>query len=434
VTKIFVPQTQQYDVVSQLQIQMFDGYFVNLLHIQSILGGLAVGSIVKPGDAIATVGDEGWPDYASGCHLHFEVDKTNVLGDNHGLDVDPTAWLSSTTCENINGLGYGSVTVPAGAYMNSQEHLFVHNPDGSVWHHVYGTLPSQWDCLGGVVNGSPAAAYFNNETQLIVRYADNSVRWASYDGIHTCCSWSQVGTGLTVGDPVVAQLGSELHVFVRASDNTIWENWLNSNSQWQASWRQIPSSINPGKMFGNAALSVLNNQLYIVVRGANTPSTVWLNRELTNDSFTGWTELTSGWTGGAGSNPSSAANTTNGAAVIGLTDSTMLQAAYTAGGWGSWSSLGASSYVVGNPNTLANPYPVGIWVFVHGTDNALWSKLGSGSWTSLGGVLTDDPVAFGFGNATHVFVRGVDKALWEQVFNGTSWSGFGTTSLGGQIN
>lgn len=95
VKRVDVPVPQVSNYTSDLQIQMADGYFVNLLHVQSVLSGLGVGSRVNVGEAIATVGDDGYPTYATACHLHFEVDQTNVIGDNGGFDVDPTSWITS---------------------------------------------------------------------------------------------------------------------------------------------------------------------------------------------------------------------------------------------------------------------------------------------------------------------------------------------------
>ena len=66
-------------------------------------------------------------------------------------------------------------------------------------------------------------------------------------------------------------------------------------------------------------------------------------------------------------------------------------------------------------------------------DGALWWRHWDGAvwygWTSLGGILTSDPVAVSQGaGKVDVFVRGADGALWQKEYNNNAWGGW--TSLG----
>jgi len=81
-----------------------------------------------------------------------------------------------------------------------------------------------------------------------------------------------------------------------------------------------------------------------------------------------------------------------------------------------------------------------LYLFVRGSDNALWYKYWTGTtWTtatSLGGVLAagSSPAATSPGtNAIDVFVQGTNGAVYEKTTtnNGTTWSGW--TSLGGGL-
>jgi len=76
-----------------------------------------------------------------------------------------------------------------------------------------------------------------------------------------------------------------------------------------------------------------------------------------------------------------------------------------------------------------------IYIFVKGSDGALWYKDTSSAlgWTSLGGYLTSSPAATSQGNFIIVYVRGGDGALWSRgtTNGGTPWSNWG--SLGGQL-
>jgi 5-hydroxyisourate hydrolase-like protein (transthyretin family) len=87
---------------------------------------------------------------------------------------------------------------------------------------------------------------------------------------------------------------------------------------------------------------------------------------------------------------------------------------------------------------ISSPAATGNFLFVTGSDNALWYKTWNGAtWssaTSLGGVLTSSPAATSPGNGViDVFVRGGAGALYEKTTTngGTSWSNW--ISLGGQI-
>ena len=166
---------------------MNDGYYVSLLHVQSVLGNLSVGSLVKPGDAIATVGDSGYPAYATGCHLHFEVDQTSTLGDNGGYDVDPTRWLSSSDCLGIGIVGYGPRTAGAASALSNHNHVFVHGLDASLYH--FSSANNMWTCFGGFMKGTPAPVVYQGVIWLFLRWADDSVRFATYyEGMRSCCT------------------------------------------------------------------------------------------------------------------------------------------------------------------------------------------------------------------------------------------------------
>jgi len=105
----------------------------------------------------------------------------------------------------------------------------------------------------------------------------------------------------------------------------------------------------------------------------------------------------------------------------------------------SWTSLGGSATSSPAATTLSNGV---IYVFVRGTDGALWEKTTTNngatwsSWHSLGGQLASNtgPAVCGWGSSRlDVFVQGTDGALWHKwsTSSGTSWSGW--ESLGGKL-
>lgn len=105
-------------------------------------------------------------------------------------------------------------------------------------------------------------------------------------------------------------------------------------------------------------------------------------------------------------------------------------------------ALAGSAVGVGTPAIVYIPGGIGFFIFVKGSDGALWvTHWGGMSWstpTSLGGQLTSDPTAT-LANAPSgglglcVAVRGTDGALWmrETQDGGATWSSW--QSLGGQL-
>jgi hypothetical protein len=100
--------------------------------------------------------------------------------------------------------------------------------------------------------------------------------------------------------------------------------------------------------------------------------------------------------------------------------------------WSGYTQLGPEPFL-GDPSVVSmGPYLID--VFVQGTDNALWTKsLRSGTWTGYTQLgpepIAGPPTAVSWGpNRIDVFVQGTDNALWWKFWNGSSWSGY--TQLG----
>jgi hypothetical protein len=96
------------------------------------------------------------------------------------------------------------------------------------------------------------------------------------------------------------------------------------------------------------------------------------------------------------------------------------------GALGAWRSIGGRV-------TTAPAVPNGLTeVYAAGTDHAVWVNSGSG-WTSLGGRTYSAP-AIGYipqGNGGFVYVRGTDNALWGDVVGGGGSSGW--RKIGGSL-
>jgi Repeat of unknown function (DUF346)/Cysteine-rich secretory protein family len=189
--------------------------------------------------------------------------------------------------------------------------------------------------------------------------------------------WKALGGGL-IGSPGVSSWGAtRADVFVRGTDNALYQNTWNGTS-W-SNWTALGGTITaaPG------AASWSTNRIDVFVRGSDDG--------LYHRFFNGTT-------------------------------------------WSAWDSLGGT--LTSGP-AVASWAAGRLDVFVRGTDNGLWHKWWTGTtwsgWESQGGTLTSDPTAVSWGpNRIDVFVRGTDNGLWQKSWNGSAWTAW--QSLGGTLS
>ncbi|MFE9425761.1 hypothetical protein ACFYNO_22655 [Kitasatospora sp. NPDC006697] len=121
-------------------------------------------------------------------------------------------------------------------------------------------------------------------------------------------------------------------------------------------------------------------------------------------------------TGGADAKPET---------VLATSASGLGQKTWNGSSWSGWQNLNLGTTGTGPVSIQGNPAvvnsPSGTDVFVRGADNALWvdSYLNGtwGSWTSLGGTLSDSPTAASIGqDRIDVFVRGTDGAVFQKTY------------------
>ena len=271
VKRVDVPVPQISNHTSDLQIQMADGYFVNLLHVQSVLSSLGVGSKVNVGEAIATVGDDGYPTYATACHLHFEVDQTNVLGDNGGFDVDPTSWFTSVTPSTGMGamapLDFSSGTQ---ASANQAFYAFAVRPvDGHLMLNFYSPT-SGWAwfdestqavsahppsvALGGTVaqigfldSGGVLRQYAfvggTNGHLYVDFYSTSGWQWLDQSSLSGAPAWVRevVGTGSFIDNGGAR----DLYVFVIDNSGALWLNFGNASAGAPQNWQSLSALATP---------------------------------------------------------------------------------------------------------------------------------------------------------------------------------------------
>jgi Zn-dependent metalloprotease len=192
--------------------------------------------------------------------------------------------------------------------------------------------------------------------------------------------WNPVpGGGVTSSAPAAAVVNSALHVFVRGTDNAIYQNVFNG-STWTG-WSPVPGG---GATLAGPTATVLGGVLHLFVRGTDS----------------------------------------------GIYDNTFNGLAWS--GWNAVPGGGATSDAPG-----ATVFGTTLHLFVRGTDNGIYDNTFNGaSWSGWnpvpgGGATPSAPTATVLTGVLHVFVRGTDNAIYENVFNGVSWSGWNPVPGGG---
>lgn len=192
----------------------------------------------------------------------------------------------------------------------------------------------------------------------------------------TTTSWSSGGGILTSGPGASSWASTRTDVFVRGTDNSMFDNSWNGTA-WSG-W----SSLGGVLTSDSGAASWGPNRIDVFVRG---------------------------------------------------TDSQLYHKWWDGSSWSAWQALGG---ILTSAPAVASWSSGRLDVFVRGTDNQLYHKFWDGrqwsNWEALGGILTSDPAAVSWGpNRVDVFVRGTDNGLWRKSWNGARWSGW--EALGGGL-
>ena len=223
-----------------------------------------------------------------------------------------------------------------------------------------------WNRLGGILNSAPVVVSTGaSSTDVFVRGSDNGL-WQEHWNGTSWSNWVSLG-GILTADPSAASSGpSRTDVFVRGTDNGLWQRTWNGTS-W-SNWTSLGGGL------------------------TTRPLAIWSGTQL--DVF--------------------ARGTDNG----------LWEITWNGTSWSNWNPLGG---ILTSDPAVVSSGANHLDVFVRGSDNGLWQRTWNGTtwsnWNPLGGILSADPAAVATGsNGLDVFVRGSDNGLWERTWNGTSWS------------
>jgi peptidoglycan/xylan/chitin deacetylase (PgdA/CDA1 family) len=235
----------------------------------------------------------------------------------------------------------------------------------------------------------------------------------TYDG----ASWSaqtDLG-GLIIGAPAAARAGTTLAVAGRGLDSALWVR-LRTGGAW-GGWFSLDGVLT------SAPAVAGHPDGTIEVFGRGTDDQLWTRTRAPNGSLSGWTPL-DGWL-----------TTAPAAVVVGAGrldvyitggDRGVWRRSRSTAGWGWWEPLGGITYSA--PAAAVSPQGTDAWVFVRGTNDALFVNAGAGGswsgWQSRGGLLIDAPAAAGRSGRVDVVGRGIDNALWVTGHHDGAWSGW----------
>jgi hypothetical protein len=252
---------------------------------------------------------------------------------------------------------------------------------------------------------------------VFARAFSGRVSTRAFDG-SSWSSWSEISPTVTSGLASAAD-SSNMYVAGRGTDNYLWYNQF-TNGAWSGE-RRLDGLLAASDPF---MISDADG-VHLFVRSVD--QAVWYAR-LVNGVWSGWVSLR----GGCNADPAAASSPTHGRfAFIRGTDNQLWCSRQTTGDWSIWEALAGS--LASAPTAAADS--TGVYVFVRGTDDAIWYRKFDGSWGPwqlINGNCTGHPFAVADANGPYVFVRGGDGRPWcNRLVNGT-WTGFqllnGTTN------
>ncbi|TMI42530.1 hypothetical protein E6H21_00250 [Candidatus Bathyarchaeota archaeon] len=275
-----------------------------------------------------------------------------------GPSCPTTSFNPSTVTVASGGWSASNVTIsfPAGAVPGSYL-VLVNGTSGSVSHieNLYIQIPAPPPSLLSVAVGTDGVLYYS-------RFVSS---WSS---------WQNLGGGSNSPPAVCSSGPGSAEVVVRGTDNVIYHKSF-VNGVLASAW-DSPG----GGTSDQPACAVLNNVLYVVVRGTND-RLYFSSRTLPTGSWSGWVDLD-----------------------------------------GKTSSA---------PVLVATPFQNRFDLVVRGTDQAIYHKFfvngfWSASWDGPGGTVLDAPAAVSDGGLVHVVVRGVDDKTYYNSFSfvSSTWSGW----------
>ena len=236
---------------------------------------------------VATIWRSGW-DSESGQVLGLHMDENpafhgTILADasgqgNHGtlytseggnnksiqvpsrwqlIEPKPTDKCVWTSLESWHG-STPEVPAPAGIARGSQLDLFRLGPDNTLCrkHSGDGITWGNWEKLGGMLASGPGAVSLRSDhMQVFARGVDGALWYLTYDGgdwerEENEYKWRRLeapaGIELASRPAAIASGANQVTVYVRGSDDALWQNAYNAGSGGWGGWESLGGTLDSG--------------------------------------------------------------------------------------------------------------------------------------------------------------------------------------------
>ena len=168
-------------------------------------------------------------------------------------------------------------------------YLVAKGMDGSVYYRSYDTVAEVWEEWKPVLDGStvdtPAATVINDQLFMVVRGSDASSLWFGTVDLtdDSFSGWSFV-SGSTDSTPTMSTYGSKLVLTVKGMDGSVYYRSYDTVAEVWEDWKPVLD----GSTVDTPAATVIDDELFMVVRGSDATSLWFGTVDLTDDSFSGW--------------------------------------------------------------------------------------------------------------------------------------------------
>jgi uncharacterized protein YkwD len=310
-------------------------------------------------------------------------------------------------------------------------YAFVFGTDGVYFRARQSSATSweEWKGLGGGVKGNPAAGLLLGGAPTVVARGSDDAIWfrtrvdlgrngATGAFEDAFSDWTRLG-GLVTNDPMVgSNLDGHPEIFVRGTDNGLYNNWQLADGNWSG-WSSLS-----GVFSGTAAVGTSQDgRLAVFVRGGDG---LWMRTQLGAGASSTWGEWTSIGEGLASDPVVTQLADGRMAVCYRKTDNTVAaqwQLGPNDTRWTSAASLGSpNGAAAGNPSVVVASNGQ-LQLFVRSAGGIIHRRVSTTSdpsagwsgWASLQFTASQDPVAFRQPTDGSASLLAVDsaRALWE---------------------
>ncbi len=381
------------------------------------------------------------------CYVNLENQSTMhsssevYIGEGLSLSSGQTLWLVQFADSGGNALGsYGIRADATGTHWALQYAGWpyalaaadVPAPTDGTWYAVdtFFTHSSTGKTLTLQINGVEVAS-LNQNTSAANAITDarfGEVYWSGASAVSVCIDDVSIYTESTPSTQ------PDAYLVVRGQEGAIYYKPYDVESSTWQSWRSVPDGLTPD----TPAAAVCQGKLYTVVRSMDGNSLWMSSTDLTDSSFSGWTNI-------EGSTPSAPTLVSNGThlflIVRGMDDIVYMRTySCLSSTWGSWIALpGSTCDTVGAAVLGTNLHLV-----VRGTsDNmVLWhgyvalSDMSFSGWSSLAGGSDVAPTLATCADLDSIYlcVKGEDGLIYINKWTAGTWQGWNALSSGSTMD